>query len=106
MATYTSNGDQAFPDEGKRLDSRFIEDASFLRLKTLSIGYQIPKRIASKIGFRQIKINLSGQNLYTWTDYQGYDPEASIRRSALVQNLDFSAYPQSRTYSIGINAKF
>lgn len=106
VATYTSNGDQAFPDEGKRLDSRFIEDASFLRLKTLSIGYQIPKRIASKIGFRQIKINLSGQNLYTWTDYQGYDPEASIRRSALVQNLDYSAYPQSRTYSIGINAKF
>ena len=104
VVTHYSNGIAAYPRPGFKSDSRYVEDGSYLRLKTISLGYNIPLNQGS--GFRSLRLTLSGQNLYTWTNYSGFDPEVSVGGNALNQNLDFSAYPQSRTYSLAISAKF
>lgn len=105
IVTHYSNGAAAFPPPGYRFDSRYIEDGSFLRLKTVRVGFNVPMK-NTKIGMKTLRIALSGQNLFTWTNYSGFDPEVSIRRSALVRNLDFSAYPQRTTYNVEVSAKF
>jgi hypothetical protein len=71
----------------------------------LSIAYNVPLQ-KNWLGLKSCKITLSGQNLFTWTDYSGYDPEISIGNNPLIQNLDFSAYPQNRTYNLALLAKF
>lgn len=105
VITHFSNGAAAYPPPGYKLDSRYIEDGSYLRLKTLSIAYNVPLQ-KNWLGLKSCKITLSGQNLFTWTDYSGYDPEISIGNNPLIQNLDFSAYPQNRTYNLALLAKF
>lgn len=85
--------------------SRVIEDASYLRLKTVSIGYNFTNNILKRIKFRDMRISLSGQNLVTWTRYSGLDPEVSVRNSALTQGFDFSPYPRSRTFTFNISVR-
>lgn len=86
--------------------SRIIEDGSFLRLKTLSFGYSFPKQLISKAKIDQLRIYFAAENLLTFSNYSGYDPEVSIREGALTPGLDFSAYPRARTFSFGINLGF
>jgi len=86
--------------------SRIIEDGSFIRLKTLSLGYTINSKQLKKVGISKARVYFSGQNLFTWTSYSGYDPEVSIRNTALTPNLDFSAYPRATTFSGGVNLSF
>ncbi|QDW24848.1 TonB-dependent receptor [Pedobacter sp. KBS0701] len=86
--------------------SRVIEDASFLRLKTVSLGYQLPAKLMKSIGVKSLRFNLSAQNLYTWTKYQGYDPEVSAYNSALTPGFDWSVYPRARTITFGANLTF
>lgn len=88
------------------ISSRVIEDGSFLRLKTLSLGYTIPSHLLKKYFVKSLRLNVSAQNLFTITDYSGYDPEVSIRNTAITPGLDFSAYPRARTFSFGLNATF
>lgn len=90
----------------KVFSSRIIEDGSFLRLKTLSLGYSIPKSLLSKWKIDQARVYVAAQNLWTWTSYSGYDPEVSIRNGALTPGLDFSAYPRAYSVSFGINLGF
>src|SRR6218665_384684 len=84
-------------------NDRFVEDGSFLRLKTISLGYTFDKAICKKIGFQNIKLFASAQNLLTITNYNGYDPEVSVRNSALTPGFDYSSYPRPRTITFGIN---
>lgn len=86
--------------------SRVIEDGSYLRLKTLSMSYNLPKSLLSKLFVSNLALTVSGQNLITWTNYSGMDPEVSTRHSALTPGFDYSAYPIARTIVFGINAKF
>ncbi|PWJ56910.1 TonB-linked SusC/RagA family outer membrane protein [Dyadobacter jejuensis] len=86
--------------------SRLVEDASFLRLKTVSLGYNIASRILQPIKMKSARIYVSAQNLYTWTKYSGIDPEVSTRHSALTPGFDFSPYPRARTIVFGLNASF
>lgn len=86
--------------------TRIIEDGSFLRLKTLSIGYSFNKAICTRLRINKLRIYLSGQNLYTFTKYTGYDPEVSIRNGALTPGLDFSAYPRAASINAGLNITF
>lgn len=86
--------------------SRTIEDGSFLRLKTVSLGYNIPKTILDKVKIKTARIFLSGQNLYTWTKYKGLDPEVSTYNSVLTGGFDYSAYPRARTLAFGANVTF
>jgi len=90
----------------EKLSSRVIEDGSFLRLKTVSFGYNIPVRVLQTLKIKSLRIYTSAQNLYTWTNYSGVDPDVSVRNSALTPGYDFSAYPRARTITFGINATF
>lgn len=90
----------------KTYSDRVVEDASFLRLKTLSFGYNFNTEMLKKIKISQLRIYFAAQNLHTWTDYSGYDPEVSVRNSALTSGFDYSAYPRAKTYTFGLNVTF
>ncbi len=86
--------------------SRVIEDGSYLRLKTVAFGYNLPVGILKMMKLKNLRLSLSAQNLYTWTKYSGLDPEVSVRNSALTQGFDFSAYPRARVVSLNVNVRF
>jgi TonB-linked SusC/RagA family outer membrane protein len=86
--------------------SRVIEDGSYLRLKTVSLGYNLPAKYVKGLNMRSARIYVSGQNLYTWTNYSGPDPEVSVRNSTLTPGFDYSAYPNPRTIVFGLNVSF
>lgn len=88
------------------ISSRIIEDGSYLRLKTVTLGYTFPKTLIAKAKLSNARVYLAAQNLWTWTSYSGYDPEVSIRNSALTPGLDFSSYPRAFTLSFGVNLGF
>jgi len=90
-----------------RISDRFIEDGSYLRIQNVSIGYNLPARWAAKVKMTNAKIFVTGQNLYTFTKYTGYDPElGSYNSNALMQNVDLGNYPNPRSVTIGINTTF
>lgn len=86
--------------------SNIIEDGSYLKLKTVSLGYNLPASVLSKIKIHSVRVYTSAQNLYTWTNYSGPDPEVSTRNSTLTPGFDYAAYPHSRTIVFGLNATF
>lgn len=86
--------------------TRNLEDGSFLRLKTLSIGYSIPAAIVKKLNIQGARIGFAGQNLITWTKYSGMDPEVSTRDSNLTPGYDYCAYPQVKTFVFDISINF
>lgn len=83
--------------------SRVVEDGSYLRLKTLALGYTVPSKALHAVGIKNLRVYASGQNLITWTKYTGSDPEVSVRQSALTPGFDLSPYPQMRTITFGLN---
>jgi hypothetical protein len=88
-----------------RLSNFYLEDGSFVRLKNLSLSYNL--RSNSIKWLRSAKIFVSGTNLITWTKYKGYDPEVSANAtSSLTPGIDFGTVPQFRTYSTGMNITF
>ncbi len=103
----TSNIPRATSSSSNRVfSSRIIEDGSFLRLKTVTLGYSVPKKMLSRFKIDRLRIYFAAQNLFTLSNYSGYDPEVSIKDSALTPGLDFSAYPRARSFSFGINLGF
>lgn len=86
------------------LSTRYIEDASFLRLKTISLGYNFRKDLIRGLG--SARVYVSAQNLHTWTNYSGPDPEVSTKGFGLSPGLDFSAYPIAQTIVFGLNLSF
>ena len=86
--------------------SRVLEDGSYLRLKTVQLGYTLPERISKKAKIKSARIYVSAQNLYTWTSYSGLDPEVSTYNSALTPGFDYSPYPRAKTLTAGVNLTF
>ncbi len=86
--------------------SRVIEDGSYIRLKTVSLGYNLPKNMIRSLYMSNLRLTVAAQNLWTLTNYTGMDPEVSVRNSVLSPGFDFSAYPIARTLVFGINASF
>lgn len=80
-----------------------VEDASYLKLSNITLGYTFPKRVINKIGLSKLRLYATGNNLLTWTPYTGFDPEVSTHGSALTPGVDFGAYPRSRSFVFGIN---
>jgi hypothetical protein len=83
--------------------SRLLEDGSFLRLKTINLGYTFNKKLLQYIKLSNLRVYASVQNLITWTKYTGLDPEVSIFNSALTPGIDYSAYPKARVITFGLN---
>ncbi len=86
--------------------TNIVEDGSYLRLKTVSLGYTFSSKLLKPISVKKARVFMSAQNLYTLTNYSGSDPEVSVKNSALTPGFDWSAYPRSRTITIGLNASF
>ena len=84
--------------------TRELEDASYLRLKTVELGYSVPAKKLKKIGLKEIMLTASAQNLVTWTNYSGMDPEVSTRNSILTPGFDYSAFPIAKTLVFGLKA--
>jgi TonB-linked SusC/RagA family outer membrane protein len=85
--------------------SRYVEDGSYLRFQTLSIGYTVPKRYTDKLHLSNLRVNFNVQNLGTITNYSGLNPEVP-NASAIEQGVDLGTYPLPRTYVIGLNFDF
>lgn len=86
--------------------SRWVEDGSYFRLKNLTLGYSLPQNILNKIRFQQIRISVSATNLFTITNYSGYDPEASMGTDAYGAGIDRGIYPSSKSWSVGLDITF
>lgn len=86
--------------------TRVIEDGSFLRLKTLTLGYSLQPKVLKKLKMTKVRAYVSAQNIFTLSNYSGYDPEVSIRNTALTPGLDFSSYPRAASVNAGVNVIF
>lgn len=82
----------------------YVKNGSFLRLRTLQIGYSLPQNLIKKAFIRNLRFFASAENLLTITSYEGYDPEISSGGTSL--GIDRGIYPQPRTFSIGANITF
>ena len=84
-----------------------VEDGSFLRLQSATIGYTLPEKWTMKIKMQKLRVYVTGTNLFCLTNYSGYDPEVDTRRKTpLTPGVDCSAYPKSRGYVVGVNITF
>ncbi|MCI1647204.1 MAG: TonB-dependent receptor [Bacteroides sp.] len=84
-----------------------VEDASFLRLNTLTLGYTLPKDLTSKGHIQSLRFYVTAYNVFCLTSYSGYDPEVStMRQTTLTPGVDYSAYPKSRQFVVGVNLNF
>ncbi|MDR1526098.1 MAG: TonB-dependent receptor [Dysgonamonadaceae bacterium] len=102
LSTATSDYNFAFSD-------RFIEDGSYLRIQNISLGYTFPKHWTQKIGVSNLKIYANLQNLYTFTNYKGFDPEIGVSygyQGTMLTGADNGRYPSPRIYTFGLNASF
>ncbi len=88
----------------KRFSTFLLEDGTYFRMKNVTLSYQFNMKKVKWIN--SLKLFATATNLFTITNYSGYDPEVSISRDALSPNVDYAAYPSSRTYSFGLNVKF
>ncbi|GJM36494.1 MAG: SusC/RagA family TonB-linked outer membrane protein [Saprospiraceae bacterium] len=98
---------------GAQESSRYLSDGSYVRFKTLSIGYTIPSRLMQKWGIASARVYVTGQNLITLTDYKGWDPEVNYTGTGrtdtntnIIQGTDFYTAPQARTITFGLNLGF
>lgn len=84
-----------------------VEDGSYLRLNTLSLGYTIPVEMTKKVNIQNLRLYVSASNVFILTNYSGFDPEVDSRRNTgLTPGLDYSAYPKSRQLLFGLNLTF
>jgi len=90
-----------------RISDRFIEDASYIRLQNISLGYTFPKAWVRKCFLENARVYMNIQNLHTWTEYKGLDPEVgAMYGDALMTGLDYGRYPTPRIYTFGLNVSF
>ena len=85
-----------------------VENASFLRVNNITVGYTFPKAWAKKVFAEKVRVYFTGYNLFCLTSYSGADPEVdtSSKKNAMTPGIDYAAYPKSRTFVGGINVSF
>ena len=87
--------------------SRWVEDASYVRLKNITLAYSLPGSMISKLGMSKLRAYVTGTNLITITDYTGYDPEiSSFNSNDASLGIDFGSYPTSKTFTVGVDITF
>jgi len=98
---------------GTNNSSRYLSDASYLRIRNVNFGYNFPASVLRKARLSAMRIYLGVQNLYTFTNYKGWDPEVnytstgrSTQNTNIIQGYDFYTAPQARTYTLGVNLSF
>ena len=83
----------------------YVEDASFLRIQNIQLGYNLPLDVIQHIGMSKFRVYVTVNNAFTFTDYEGYDPSAS-NGAAIGGGIDYGSYPISRQYLLGLNISF
>ncbi len=102
-----ANSQRAF-----RLSDRFIFDASYVRVKNLTLGYNLPESFLDQFSIDKFRIYIGAQNLFTITNYPGLDPETGFGNTGSGRDgnrnigLDYASYPNIRSYTVGINLTF
>ena len=92
------------PDNRNYNSSRYLEDASYLRLKDVTLGYHIPAKLAAKLKIQSARIYFKGQNMWTLTNFTGWDPEVNRDHSFnTTQGVTYLSPPQIKTAMIGVN---
>jgi len=95
------------PNDNRRISSRYVEDGSFVRIKTLSLGYNLPSRLLSTLNMSKARVYVNVQNLVTFTSYTGLDPEIGpFNQDLLLNGIDNGNFPLPRIYTLGINVGF
>jgi hypothetical protein len=95
----------------RRVSTRWIYDGSFVRLKNLALGYNLPQSLLDKMKISKFRIYVSAQNILTFTKYEGYDPEVNYRSDSGTNGnrnlgLDYGSYPNAKSYTAGLNIGF
>jgi TonB-linked SusC/RagA family outer membrane protein len=93
------------PNGNLKESDRFLEKGDFIRLRQVQLGYSLPKSLLNRVYIEKLRFYVSGENLLTWTDYSGIDPEFS-RASVLNAGIDNLIYPFTRSFTIGIQLSF
>ncbi|WP_417875792.1 SusC/RagA family TonB-linked outer membrane protein [Winogradskyella sediminis] len=104
-----SSTSQSYPNS-----SRWLEDASFLRIQNITLAYNLKKEFITDLGLSEFQVYINAENVHTWTNYSGYNPDiSSAGRSTgggsgtdVDQNIDTGAYPIPRTFTLGLKVKF
>lgn len=87
--------------------SYFVEDGSYLRVKSVSLSYDVPRKIISKLGINRLQPYFTASNLLTWTSYSGMDPEVNqYGNNGAVQGIDWGTYPLNRSFVFGLKLEF
>ena len=97
------------PNDNDRISTRYIEDGSYLRVKNITLGYTVPKKLLQRVKMDNIRLYMNVQNLYTFTKYSGYDPEvgaSTTDQKGLTFGVDNGRYPSPMTCSFGVNLTF
>jgi TonB-linked SusC/RagA family outer membrane protein len=103
----TNRGNRKAKGYNGRTSTWHIEDGSYFRLQNVSLGYTLPKHITQKFYVQNLRIYVSGQNLWTVTGYTGYNPEVNMRPSnSLTPGEDYGTYPLAKIFTTGINITF
>ena len=94
-------------NENNRISDRYVEDASFVKIQTVTLGYTLPKKITSQLKASSLRIYVTGKNLYTFTKYSGYEPEhGALNNNGLLAGIDIGNYPIPRSIVVGVNLNF
>jgi hypothetical protein len=103
---YSDGSSQIY--NGAQATSYFVEDASYLKVREISLSYTLSKKTLGSLGnyLDQVKLSISGRNLFTFTDYSGWDPEVGLRTNATNFRLDEYSYPNFRTFTGSIQVRF
>ncbi len=94
------------PNNNQRPSSFYVEDGTFLRMRNLQIGWNVPDNIASKVNMKNVKIYLTGNNIFTITNYRGFDPDIGTSGWILDTGIDKGFYPNNRSFGAGLNVSF
>lgn len=90
-----------------RLSDLMVEDASYIRLQNISLGYTLPKAWVRKCYLENVRVYFNAQNIHTWSKYKGLDPEiGALEGDALKMGIDYGRYPSPRIYTFGLNVSF
>jgi TonB-linked SusC/RagA family outer membrane protein len=95
------------PAGNNRFSSRWLEDGSYVRLKNVTLAYNFPTTLSKRAALQNLRLYVTAQNLVTWTHYKGYDPDVNANfNSTTGLGVDYGVYPQTRTFTVGLNANF
>ena len=108
----TTSGEGA--EAGNESNSNYVQDGSYLRMQTLTLGYSLPKKLLQKIGFEKLRIYGQISNVFTITGYDGLDPEVRSHTtfennyvsSDLNKGIDYGSYGMPRQFLLGVNVTF